>query len=992
MEIVLAAGGMPFGPDTLAHKSLGGSETAVLMLAKKLKAKGHLVTVFCTLPAEGEPDFIHNGEESEDGIRYVHINNYQNFITNTQCDLLIASRDPRLVALPCAAKKKVLWCHDLATHRGMQTAMDQINWTVDELWAVSKFHADQIHKVTGYPRKFIKVVTNGIVEIETIPAPRSETQLVYASRPERGLENLIKEGGVMENLPEFNLKVAMYDHFPEDMKEFYQWIFARIAELPNVEVVGSLTQQEMRQLLADSAAYIYPTQFEETSCILARECISVGTPFLTTRIGALPETLDYAGIYFEEWLSGGHVQGPIIEPEKGSPEWCALFARFFKEAMGMSLVIDSATSEMFERTDLTWDTACKQVLKLAKPAEPKVFSRAWSLVQDGDVIPAYAFLTDQEQLDPPSLELARQIEEFYPFILDEEDPKFESLASYYKRFYEFKKPDINYGVDYGRHSQRYSMIKEAVEKSTNPGDTIVEYGCGEGHISGPLAVDFPDRNFLAFDQVQQNVDMVNQMEVDFNTVNLKAFVAHEPAYVINKLDGPADFVICVEVLEHCKEPWTVATGVEGLVKEGGRVVITTPIGAWEPMTFAVKPEEWEWRNHIWHLDKAAAREMFGKKPGIEMMSLTAGTDESDGRPVGNLFYTFIADHKPIKPLNALKKAKSAHSRQTCAVAAICMNDEDTILHMLHSLDRQVQFVQFAMGPSTDRTRQLIEQFFNDHPHMQYRIIDVPAIESAFKENEEWTPGYSFGMARNDSIKDLSDWFDWVLWMDTDEYLSGKIGSYLRNNALDAYLIPQHHFTVQPRGAPIQIDRPARLFRTDRGYRAVGHIHEHFELPSGGPGTCFMISDVDLGHTGYVNEDVRRSRFNRNFPFLVWDHETNPDRKLGKYLWFRDIIHRMRWCQQQNDMGNALTLAKEAETYYNDNWRAMATFGTGTFQAIQYLGEARKLLGVGTPIKLGLVLDDRNCELEGLFTSTDEIARVLKQILDPEFKRRGSKYY
>jgi hypothetical protein len=154
----------------------------------------------------------------------------------------------------------------------------------------------------------------------------------------------------------------------------------------------------------------------------------------------------------------------------------------------------------------------------------------------------------------------------------------------------------------------------------------------------------------------------------------------------------------------------------------------------------------------------------------------------------------------------------------------------------------------------------------------------------------------------------------------------------------------------------------------------------------------MLPDVDIGHTGYVNENVRRERFSRNFPFLVWDHETNPDRKLGKFLWFRDIIHRMRWCQTNNQMMEAVGLAKEAEAYYSENWRLMATFGQGTFQAIEYLAEARALLNIGTEVTFGLKLDDRDCTIKGRFTDTVEITRVIKQILDPEFKRRGSKYF
>jgi glycosyltransferase involved in cell wall biosynthesis/2-polyprenyl-3-methyl-5-hydroxy-6-metoxy-1,4-benzoquinol methylase len=982
MEIVIAAGGMPFGPDTLKHKSLGGSETAVVMMAKELRKKGHLVTVFCQLPEQGQPDFWHNGEEDEDKIRWVHINNYQTYITSTHVDLLIASRDPRLVALPAQAKKKVLWCHDIATHRGLQTAFDQMQWSFDEVWAVSKWYAGQIHKVTGYPKKNIKVVPNGIVPVDIIPAPRSETQIVYAARPERGLENLIKEGGVMEHLPDFDLKVAMYDHFPEEMRPFYEWCFKRIEELPNVELVGNLPQQQMRQLLADSAAYIYPTQFEETSCILARECMSVGTPFLTTTVGALPETLRDCGLFLYSY------------EEPGTPEWCKEFAEWFKDTVSCEVEMREVRAAMKKRTDLYWDTGAKAALRYSKPAPVKPFSRAWSLVQDGDVVAAYAYLSSLDKLDAPCLTLAGQIEDFYPFLLPEDHENYETLQSYYDRFYAFKKPEINYGIDYGRNSARFENIKKIVAERTVPGDVVIEYGCGEGHISGPLAKDFPDRTFLAFDQVQQNVDMVNKFEEDFGTTNLKAYVVATPeeagGYLVEI--GAADLGICVEVLEHCARPWEVATAVESLVKPGGQVVITTPVGAWEPLTFEVRPEEFQWRNHIWHLDKAAVREMFGKKPDMMMMSMPNGPAK-DGRMIGNLLYTFKADHKPIKKLDPLKKALDHHSRQTCAVAAICMNDEDTILKMLHSLDRQVQFVQFAMGPSTDRTRELIEQFFVEHPHMQYKIIDVQKIQpELLVDGKLHQSGFGFDHARNASTEGIMESFDWFFWMDTDEYLSGDIGRYLRSNCLDGYLVPQHHFTVNPRGGNVQVDRPARILKTDRGYRAVGHIHEHFELEKGGPGHCYMLPNIDLGHTGYVNEDVRRDRFNRNFPFLLWDHRENPDRRLGKFLWFRDIIHRMRFYQQDNNQQAVIGLAQEAEQYYNDNWVDMASFGQGTFQSLEYLAESRKVLGIGTEVEVALRLDDRNCAIRGRFKSTKEINRILDQILDCEFQRRESKYY
>jgi hypothetical protein len=134
--------------------------------------------------------------------------------------------------------------------------------------------------------------------------------------------------------------------------------------------------------------------------------------------------------------------------------------------------------------------------------------------------------------------------------------------------------------------------------------------------------------------------------------------------------------------------------------------------------------------------------------------------------------------------------------------------------------------------------------------------------------------------------------DWVFWIDTDEYLVGNFRRYIRNNHLQSYMIHQHHFTVEPRGNPTQMDRPARLFRTDQQIKFRGHIHEHAEVPEGGPGRAYLLPDVDVAHTGYQNEAVRKGRFERNWPFLEWEHKEGGDRKLNHFLWLRDLIHRI----------------------------------------------------------------------------------------------------
>jgi hypothetical protein len=202
----------------------------------------------------------------------------------------------------------------------------------------------------------------------------------------------------MERLHEYTLVVAMYEHFPEHMRAYYEQIFAWMKRLPNVKFIGGQSNQTLRQIIRESAAYIYPTQFEETSCILARECIEQQTPFLTTSIGALPETLGDSGIYFEDWL---HKSG-VIEPDRGSDGWCLLFAEFFRDVMRNENELSRARAAMAARDDLGWDGVAQMVEENAEPGDVTHFSRLWSLIQDGDVIPAMALLQPPQVAHPAS--------------------------------------------------------------------------------------------------------------------------------------------------------------------------------------------------------------------------------------------------------------------------------------------------------------------------------------------------------------------------------------------------------------------------------------------------------------------------------------------------------------------------------------------------------------------------------------------------------------
>lgn len=989
MDIIIVGAAMPFGPDTLKFKTLGGSETAQLMIGKALAKQGHRVVQVTTLPKMGEPDFIPPGVVAHDGVRYVPFEAYRDMVCTTPHDLLIISRDMRLANLPHQARHAVFWAHDLATYNFMLPTLQQIGWNIDEVWAVSEWHAEQIHKLIGYPRERIIAMRNGIVNVddeavvnpEWDRGPRDPKTLVYAARPERGLEALVREGGIMEQLPEFKLKVSMYGHAPDHMKPFYDWCWQRIEQLPNVEFMGNLKQPQMRREIAQAAAYVYPTAFEETSCILARECIETGTTMLTCREGALPETLGECGFFLEDFTINdfpNRYQKPKLE--WNSDAFNRAFAAMVRWYLGPRGEGYKATREanMKARTDLYWDdVATAMVARVGVHTTKSVLSRAWSLVRDGDVIPAYAFLKAQtEELSAPAMHLMADIETYYGFLFDDSE---DALGKHYAMVHDkLAAADSHFhrdAVDEVVQSQRWQAVAAQLAKLP-PGSRVLDFGCAEGVQVIAWAKAFPQHLFVGVDFADMAISNAITHAQKHGAANVSFLTDKQ----FNDTQSETfDAAICTEVLEHQPKPWSLLARVEAYVRKGGPIILTTPYGEWETDQWEQFKRPWN-RQHIWEIDSFAYNAMLAEKSRVETNLIPCNLMK-DARARGHICVTYPADHKPIHEIDALAKALNHRPRETCSAVLIAKDAAKTIRNTLESIKHEVQMIRVVLDErTTDRTMQVVTEFHADNPWLYVEIIRGPAIEA-----RKW----GFDDARNLSIEDLDT--DWFLWIDTDEYLSAPIAKFLRSNALDSYAIHQHHFTVDPRGTPAQIDRPARLCRSY--LRFYGKVHEHAEKGfNGGPGYSMLIPDADIGHVGYVNEEVRRKRFERNWPFVEWDHEINPNRKLGPYLWFRDIIHRMRYAVEANNPPGAIALANEAVTFYNENLEGIMGFGMGAEAALAYLSEANRLLGRGRDVAVQMTLDGQPVQLRGLIEDERHILEPIRRMLAPELEKARSKYW
>jgi 2-polyprenyl-3-methyl-5-hydroxy-6-metoxy-1,4-benzoquinol methylase/glycosyltransferase involved in cell wall biosynthesis len=953
-EVVIVFGGMAAGPNTLDIKSLGGSETAAICMAKELRLQGHMVTVFCNSEWEGIDDI---------GVRWSPISQYQGFITTSEVDIIIASRDPNFLSFPNQSKKNVLWCHDLATYATMGPLMS-FAWNIDEIWTVSEFHRQQLHKIIGYPLSHIWATRNGIFDVgKLMDIPRSKNELLFAARPERGLINLVRPGGIMSRLPEYTLKVAMYDNWPPHMTDYYNHVFTMAKALPNVEIVGAKTQKQLRQMMRTAAAYVYPTIFEEVSCIIAREAMSEGLPIIYTPIGALPETIQDCG---HSVLWG--------KEDIGSDAFCEHFAASVRRVTTDETYSAAIARRCLKRKDLGWGPVALDWEERFVARRPSPYSGAKSLIMDGDVFAAKA-VADKYGVSY----WQDHIKKYYPFITGDK-----TISEHYKGIYELEEakgvPERR-GMRTLKGSARYEEIKRLLSSDQHVLNSVLEYGCAEGPIILQLAIDFPNKRFVGIDIVETNVELCKKYAAEANITNVEFHLGETenwPEAVSEKFDA----AIIAEVLEHTLKPWEVSDRVEAQVRPGGMMIISVPHGPWEWDGLVNNPSQWAWRAHIWHITKDMLRIMYDTK-SAQQMSFLPHAKSRDGRIVGNIVMMYFADQKPAKLVDPLMKAKMARFRQSVGFAIIAMDAEAYIVRCLQSIVDHASQIRIALGPSKDKTRLLAEEYMSRYPHIDFAIVDVPKIE---------VDKFGFDDARNASVMGLET--DWVFWIDTDEYLSGgDLASYLKDNAFDSYAVHQHHFTVEPRGAPTQLDKPARVYRNNGKFTFFGKVHEHAEVGfNGGPGFTMLLNSIDIGHTGYVNEGVRRDRFARNWPLLVWDRKCYPDRKIGKFLWFRDLFHQMAWMMEQKRVDEGMAIAKQAVDFFRANKDEFLFIGSGPQNSLHYYSQANRVLNQGHEVKVRIELEGMVAEYQGVFTSSTEATEIAEKAIREQIEKRSGGYW
>ena len=136
-------------------------------------------------------------------------------------------------------------------------------------------------------------------------------KFVYASHPARGLEEAIAIWNVIKEKylnAEFHICTPLYGE--SELKNY-------VTDQYRIYVHNSLDKYDYNQLLKECHFWLYPTQYDETCCMVALDMQMNGVIPITTRHAALNETVS-TGLFIEDKSVNDIIN--FIDLLKKSPE------------------------------------------------------------------------------------------------------------------------------------------------------------------------------------------------------------------------------------------------------------------------------------------------------------------------------------------------------------------------------------------------------------------------------------------------------------------------------------------------------------------------------------------------------------------------------------------------------------------------------------------------------------------------------------------------
>ena len=272
-----------WNPDLFKTRGFGGSEEAVVNLAKEWAKDGWNVTVYNSCGTE---------EMIRDGVTYKP---HWEFNPKDKQDVLILWRSPKLLDYDVNASKVIVDLHDVV-QSGEFTPK-----RLEKLYKVfvkTNFHRSLFPNV---PDEKICIVPNGQdFELFNQEAVKDPMMICNTSSPDRSMDvapEIFKR--IKEQVPEARMKGCYgwgnYDDIHSGNEKMKAWKEKIVKEMEDagIENLGRLTQKETAKLYLESNMLLFPSEFAEIDCITVKKAQACGALPVVTDFGALDESVQH---------------------------------------------------------------------------------------------------------------------------------------------------------------------------------------------------------------------------------------------------------------------------------------------------------------------------------------------------------------------------------------------------------------------------------------------------------------------------------------------------------------------------------------------------------------------------------------------------------------------------------------------------------------------------------------------------------------------------
>lgn len=273
------------------NNSLGGSETAAINLALQFP-KDYNIYISGTVE-----------EENINNITFISNDKLTKLFENIPFYTVIVSRYLDFYELYQNAcfYKSIIWGHDIrlfsyGSNLNANQILEKWNNKIDYCVCQTQWHQDLFLKLYPCLKDKLTNINNGIsVEKFTYAPFKILNRFIYTSCAERGLDKLLELWPkISESMPNAELFICSYNDFPRD--DFEKGLQTTINSFNNISHLGKLTKDKLYELMSSAEYWLYPTNFEETSCITAMEMLMSEVICIYYPVAGLANTLGGYGI------------------------------------------------------------------------------------------------------------------------------------------------------------------------------------------------------------------------------------------------------------------------------------------------------------------------------------------------------------------------------------------------------------------------------------------------------------------------------------------------------------------------------------------------------------------------------------------------------------------------------------------------------------------------------------------------------------------------